>query len=463
MNTTDAERIHETALALLDDPGVRIEHDDVRRRLFKGGADRGADAETVRFPRGFIEDCLARAPKEIRLADRTGGDGRVLSADSPSTVWSCPGMHLVRRGEHRLFGRDDMADAARLLDRLEHVDGVFGLAMHDVPPAARDVVGLGVMARNTRKHIRVLCFTPEGAEALTRMLPVGGEGAWFSIGFTAHGPLRWTRLALDIFAKTAGCGIPVTLNGEPTAGASGPVTLAGSAAVGNAEILAGLAVNQTVEPGRPCIYNLGLAHFMDMRRAVAVTGGPENILFARLSALMGRFYGLPSCSWVSTEAMVPDAQAAMEKGLGFRGHLDAGVSLVWGAGQLESEMTFSPAQAVVDDEILGACARADRGVSVDDETLALDIVREVGVGGDFLATDHTFAHFRSELWEPETSFRGTREAWTADGARDMAARAEDRVDELLAEDAEPCLDPDRDRELRAVEEDFLADMDAPKG
>ena len=94
-------------------------------------------------------------------------------------------------------------------------------------------------------------------------------------------------------------GQPVTVNGEPMAGTSGPITLAGSAAVGNAEILAGLVVNQLLEPGRPSIYNLGLAHVFDMRTAIAVTGAPENALFACLSGLMGRFYQLPSASWLS--------------------------------------------------------------------------------------------------------------------------------------------------------------------
>ena len=113
-------------------------------------------------------------------------------------------------------------------------------------------------------------------------------GPWFSIGFTAHGPLRWTNLALEVFARSAGHGIPVTVNGEPMAGASAPVTLAGAFAVGNAEILAGIVVNQILEPGRPVVYNLGLGHVLDMRRATAVTGGPENALYARAWAQASR-------------------------------------------------------------------------------------------------------------------------------------------------------------------------------
>jgi trimethylamine--corrinoid protein Co-methyltransferase len=235
------------------------------------------------------------------------------------------------------------------------------------------------------------------------------------------------------------------------AGASAPVTLAGAAAVGNAEILAGLVVNQLLEPGRPCIYNLGLAHTLDMRHATAVTGGPENHLLAGVSAAMGRYYDLPSGSWVSTESVTVDSQAALEKAIGFLTHLQSQVSLIWGIGQLESELTFSPAQAVIDDEILAYLRRYRRGVSLTDEDLAVETIREVGIGGSFLDAEHTFSHFRDELFEPRLLFRGRRDAWPGD----LADVAEQRVDEMLAAERAPTLSDAQSRELRAIEQDYL--------
>ena len=452
----DAQRIHETSLALLRDPGVRIEHDGVCERLLRAGARAGTDAQVVRFPRGLVMEAVAQAPREVHFADRRGG-GYVVGGDAPTRVWSVPGMNLLRHGQHRPFTSNDMADTARLLSALENVDAVFGLSLDDVPPGARDVVGLRIMAQNTTKHVRVLSFTPGGADALCEMKGAA-DGAWFSVGFTAHGPLRWTQLALEIFSRTAGHGIPTTVNGEPTAGASGPVTLAGSAALGNAEILAGIVVNQVLEPGRPCIYNLGLAHFLDMKTAIAVTGGPENHLFAQISAAMGRFYDLPSCAWVSTESMCVDAQAALEKSFGFAAQTSAGVSLIWGVGQLESEMTFSPAQAVIDDEIISYVRRHARGVEVSDETLALDVVREVGIGGSFLDAQHTLRHFREELWEPMILFRDRREKWMAKGAAGLAAAAEERADALIAAERPPCLTEEQEKTLLDIETDFLKRM-----
>ena len=455
MNTSDiVERVHRASLALLDDPGVRIEHEGIRARLKCAGAREGAREGVIRFPEPLVTESLEQAPGEVWLADRRGGGCR-LAPGAPAAVWSAPGMYVFRHGEHRLFRSRDLADAARLLDQLPEVDGVFGLALSDYPPGTGDVVGLRVMAENTTKHIRVLSFTPRGAEAVCRMHEALGPAPWFSVGFTAHGPLRWTRLALEIFEKTAGRGLPVSINGEPMAGVSAPVTLAGCAAVGNAEILAGLVVNQVLEPGRPCIHNLGLAHIFDMRAATAVTGAPENHLLAEIGAELARWYGLPSASWVSTDSPIGDEQAAMEKAAGFFTHLRAGVSLVWGVGQLESELTFSPAQAVVDNEIVGGARRYARGWDAGDEALAVSVVREVGIAGSFLDHEHTLAHFRSELHEPDLSWRRRRADWVAAGRPTLARRAEERADEYIGRERPPCLTDENRRALIEIERAFL--------
>jgi len=452
IDANGAQRIHEEALGFLENPGIRLEHAEIVDRLLRAGCRAGAGADVVRMPAEFVTEQLAQCPETVLLADRRHG-GKCIGAGTPETaIWSVPGMYLHEEGRRRPFTADDMARAARLLEGLDQVDGVFGLSLHDVPPPLRDVEGVRIIAANTRKHVRALCFTPEGCETLTAMKPVLGDRPWFSVGFTAHGPLRWTRLALDVFLRSAGHGIPVTVNGEPMAGVSGPVTLAGAAAVGTAEILAGIAVNQLLEPGRPCLFNLGLAHVFDMRTAIAVTGGPENALLAEISAAMGRFYKLPSASWVSTESMNPDAQAALEKMFGFTTHLAAGISNVWAAGQLESELTFSPAQAVIDNEMIAYVRRHARGVAINDDTLARATVRAVGIGGSYLGEDHTLDHFREEIFMPTLLCRQTRDNWAAAGAHRLDEKAERLANEAMARPYETELDQDQIDELARLTE-----------
>jgi trimethylamine--corrinoid protein Co-methyltransferase len=456
---TIAAEINDASLALLDDPGVKIEHDAIAKLLLARGAKRGSGPDVVRLPRKMIEETVALAPREVTLANRRGGS-HILTATSESTYWSCPALMLYENDGNRPFTSKDMADFSRLLDQLENVDVVFGVALDDVPPPARDAVGLRLMAENTTKHLRPLSFSPEGAEVMVEMKDVVGGGAWFSVGFTAHGPLRWTNLALEIYRRTAGRKIPATVNGEPMAGVSGPVTLAGAAAVGNAEILAGIVVNELLEPGRPVIYNLGLAHVFDMKTAIAVTGAPENHLLAEISAAMGRFYGLPSASWVSTESMCPDSQAALEKMLGWQTHVESGVSAIWGVGQLESEISVSPAQAVIDDEMISMVKRWRRGVDVTKETLALDVTRSVGITGSFLDQMHTAEHFRSELYMPKVLFRERRANWNDRGKKRLDERASDVAATFIANQVDNGLSPGQVAALRKLTADFVARVKA---
>jgi trimethylamine--corrinoid protein Co-methyltransferase len=444
----DVARIHEASLRILADVGVRLEHDAIVARLLAAGARRGGGPQDVRLPPEMVRECVALAPRTVDLAARDG-TAAALDARSETVFWTTPVLYLWTGTERRPVTSEDLRAIARLSDGLESVQGVMGVAMADVPPLHRDFVGLRVLAEGTRKHARVLCFSPRGMDALVRMKPVF-PGPWFSVGFTAHGPLRWTNLALEVFARSAGHGIPATVNGEPMAGTSAPVTLAGAFAVGNAEILAGIVVNQLLEPGRPVLYNLGLGHVLDMRRATAVTGGPENALFARASAALGRFYGLPSSSWVSTESLYEDEQAALETMFGVATHLQEGVSLVWGLGQLESEMTLSLAQLVIDDEMVAYARRHRRGFAVDDESLALDLVREVGIAGSFLGTDHTLEHHRREIFAPRLLNRRPRGACRGP-LHEVAA---ERAREFLSREAPPTMTGDERAALLEVERAF---------
>ena len=448
MKPGEVELLHQTTLRILEDVGVRLEHDGVVARMLAAGARPGHGPQDVKLPGKMVAEYLALAPREVTLARR---DGRAdtLAPDSPPVFWTNPGMYLWDGRERRELTAADLAAVARLCDHLDSVQGVMGVAMADVPPRHRDFTGVRVIAENCRKHVRALCFTPAGMEALTEMKKVF-PGNWLSVGFTAHGPLRWTHLALAVFEKSAGAGIPATINGEPMAGVTGPVTLAGTMAVGNAEILAGIVVNQVLEPGRPVIYNLGLAHTFDMKNAAAVTGGPENALFARASAELGRFYRLPSSSWVSTESVYDDSQAALEMTFAIQAHWASRVSLIWGLGQLESEKTISLARLVLDDETVSFCRRYQRGFAVDEETLQLKLIKEVGIGGSFLETEHTLLNFREHLWEPGILNRKPRERCPE--PLEQAARR--RAEELIAADSGEKIGAAELAELKRIEKKY---------
>jgi trimethylamine---corrinoid protein Co-methyltransferase len=453
MTPAEIELLHDASLRILEDIGVRLEHDAVAERVLRAGARTGGGAASVvRLPRKMVMEHLAMAPHSVDLARRDGTIDK-LTPDSASAFWTCPVMYIRDGSTRREVTCADLARVARLCDRLDSVQGVMGMALSDVPPRHRDVVGARVIAENTRKHVRPLCFTPEGMRALAEMKKVF-PGNWLSIGFTAHGPLRWTNLALSIFEASAGHGIPATVNGEPMAGVTGPVSLAGALAVGNAEILSGIVVNQVLEPGRPVIFNLGLAHVFDMKTCQAVTGGPENALFARASAELGRFYNIPSSSWASTESVFEDGQASMEMTFAIHAHMQSRVSLIWGLGQLESEKTISLARLVMDDEIVSFCRRHERSFEVTPETLQYDLIKQAGIGGSFLDTEHTLANYRSHLWEPKISNRRKLDHCK----QTLEETAKERAEEIIKSDTEEKIGETERKELRRIEEAFRKKM-----
>ena len=460
LNDSDIERIDESSLRILARVGLKIEHDKIQDLLLAGGAQVGRDNDTVCLPAEMVRDYLGRAPGIVRLCG-LDGSMREVGPGKDSVFWTAAALNLVGPHGRKEFDRAELARLARLVDSLEHLDGIVGVSVSDVPPGFRDVAGYRTMATNTGKHVRVLSFSPEGAEAILEMARVlldgrdFAEGPIFSMGFTAHGPLRWTNLALDVYYRSAGHGIPVMVNGEPMAGGTSPVTLAGAITVGNAEILGGIVINQLLEPGRPCIHNLGFAHVMDMRSGVAVTGGPENCLLAAAGARLAKFYGLPSASWISTDSMVTDAQSAAEKTMAALTHLAAGVGVIWGAGTLESELSISFAQTVIDNEIIGQAKRFVRGVEVNEETIAESLIEQVGPCGNYLATEHTMQHFRNEIYEPELFCRVPRERWEENGALPFQEAAASRAEVLIAAARPPQLSPEALRELEIIEKRFL--------
>ena len=456
LKANDIEQLDQAAGDLLLDPGVRIDDEEIAGRLLSCGAKSGIGSGVIRFPREMVKEYLSLAPERFFLADRAGTK-REVSPDTESTFWTGAALFYLDQHGFRLIYQKDLADFSRVIDALSEVDAVVGTSTEDTPPPHRDFVGLRIMAGNTRKHLRALSFTPRGGEAMIEMAKVlSGEKSLkenpiFSVGFTAHGPLRWTALALGVFKATSGHGIPCTVNGEPMAGASAPVTLAGTAVVGTAEILSGIVINQMLEPGRPCFFNLGFAHVMDMKSGFAVTGGPENALLACAGAELARYYRIPSASWMCSDSLFYDAQNALEKSLAALTHAQARVSVVWGVGSTESEKTISPVQAVIDNEIIGMVKKYLAGFRVNDETLALDEIRRVGISGGFLSSEHTLAHFRGAFFEPAVLVRMQRSRGEEEN---VVLRAEKTVERILLSDREPILKKEVEKELLRIEERY---------
>jgi len=458
----DCEQIHQNSRKILKDVGVRVDDSDVVHMLQDAGA-TVTDGNRVHIDGSMIDWAIRQCPSSLFVADRHGNRTK-LSPDGGTVFLTGNALYLTREGERADLRAADLADLSRIADSCKNIQGMVGTAIADYPPQCRDFVGFRIMAQNTCKHLRPCIYTPRGARLVMEMAQVLLEGTQLrespivSTGFSILSPLHWSALALGVFKETAGFGVPVMINSEPLAGATAPVTLAGCLVIADADVLSGLVINQLLEPGRPCFYNIGFAHVLDMSSAVALTGAPENTMIQAAGAELARYHGLPCASWMSTEAMTSDLQAAFEKMMTGMAHVLAGVNFIWGAGNLESTLVMSPEALLVDDEIAGYCLRMRRGFQVDGETLALDVIREEGLSGDFMTAAHTLAHYREVLSRPILAVRTRREVWESKGAKTYGEAVQERLHEILAREAECRLDARQSAELMRIEASGMKSM-----
>jgi trimethylamine---corrinoid protein Co-methyltransferase len=344
---------------------------------------------------------------------------------------------------------------------MENIDGIVGTNIADYIPQHRDFSGFKLMAQYSYKHLRPCIYTPLGAQIIIEMADVINNGKplkdnmFFTLGYSCVSPLSWSETALEMFFITKGYGIPMMINSEPMAGGTSPVTLAGSLALADAEVISGIIINQVLEPGRPCLYNAGFAHILDMMSVLALTGSPENALIQAAGAEMAAYHGFPSASWALSDAIMLDSQACYEKCTTLLAHTLSGVNMVWGAGNLETSKTNSPEAAVIDNELIGNCLRIAEGIKVDKHHIAFDIIKEVGFKGSYLETEHTYENYKDEIRHSVLPNRNNRIKWEKLGSKSIEEKACDVVNKILSSKSEMYLSGSQINKLDGIQKKWV--------
>ena len=442
LSEDDLARLHGATLEILEAVGIRITTPEAHDLLTGAGCTPLTD-DTISIPTALVEDALRSAPHRVVLHDRNGA--RRLSLSGPCSHFgagvTCISYLDPFDGSHRDFTLEDMELVARLADGLPNIDFVT------TPGVVRETrtMPMGVLNQHeflalvtsTTKPLMLLTADAEGMRDSLEMAAVvaGGREALRERPFVVPyvnpvTPLVFNPETVDKLLLAADWGIPVVCQSAPQAGATSPVTLAATAALANAETLAGLVISQLRRRGTPFVTG-SVPLVMDMRTGNTAVG-PESLLLMIAAAELAHHYGLPLVGiGAGGDAKAPDEQAAVEITAGILGAQLAGVSLVFDVGCIESGLTYSPEILVLADELIGMHRRFARGMGLDDESLALNVIRSVGIGGQFLAETHTLQHFRSELWDPGLMGRESRERWLKAGGKGMLDRARARISEIL--------------------------------
>jgi trimethylamine--corrinoid protein Co-methyltransferase len=309
----------------------------------------------------------------------------------------------------------------------------------DVPPATSDRRSFLTMISNTSKPVVFTAWDESGlADIISMAETVAGGAAELSLNpfllayLEPTSPLQHSEVVLRKMLMMADKRLPIVYAPGGADGASAPVTPAGSLAMANAEVMSGITIAQLRQPGTPVVYGSGSGP-LDMHTTVIPYSSPEHLLHNKAMAELGqRHYHLPTWGFSGcSDSKVPDIQAGIESALWILWTAMSGANLVHDIGYLESGLTCSYEMIVICDEIIGFVRRLMGGIAMTPETLALDVIDEVGPGGDFLSTDHTLNHFR-ECWYPNIIDRSMYESWSDAGKPLAIEKAREAARDALA-------------------------------
>ena len=449
LNDHDLKRIIDEAHGLLARSGMHVYSKTARNYLGKAGASIASDGLTVHFPISFVEDAIAAAPSCITLCGRNSEhdvvleDSRVYYGTGGTAIY----VMDLENGERRPSTIEDVKLNARLVDALQNVH-VFTINVF--PNEIKDVDCIDVnrfywSLRNTSKHIMGGIYSMKGTQQVVEMAAMlaGGiqslrERPFVSFITLVISPFKIDGLYGDITCYIAEQGLPVVTPTEPVCGTTSPITLAGNVLVHTAETLGGVALAQAVKKGTPVIAG-SVGSISNLNTMGIVTGAIERGMLNSATAQIAQHLGLLFYSPAgNSDAKTEDVQAGIESAMS---NLLVGMSganyIHDAAGLFDSDLSISYEKLVMDNELLGMCERVLRGIEVTDETLAVDLIEEVGPGGDFMAQAHTVLNMMDEFYNPFLADRTLYEEWISKGSTTMKDRARQKLDKLI-DSHNPC-------------------------
>ncbi len=459
LSADHVEAIHGASLRILESIGMDFLDAESLSILKAAGADVKPGGQRVRFDRGLVMESVAKVPREFTLHARNPARNLVFGGNHVSfgSVASAPNVSDLDNG--RRPGK--FADYCNLLRLVQSLNIVQFIAGYPVEPA-----DLPAATRHLDAHYAAITLTDRIwhpyslgqqriADAIDMICIARGitkerlraEPSLFSI-VNSSSPLRLDGPMLQGLMEMARHGQPVVLTPFTLSGAMSPATIAGALAQQNAEALAGIAFIEIVAPGVPAMYG-GFTSNVDMKSGAPAFGTPEYTRAAMAGGQLARRYGFPYRSSNACSANAVDAQAAYESEMSLWGAVMGGANMVMhGAGWMEGGLVASFEKVVVDAEMLQMMGEFMQPIVVDDETLGLDAIAEVGPGGHFFGAAHTLARYETAFYAPMVSDWRNFENWRLAGALTAAQRANAIWKQLLAEFQPPPIDAGIDEALK---------------
>ncbi len=447
-------------LHVLEHTGLEVHHEEARDILSEAGA--WVDGLHVRIPSYLVKEALQKAPRSFTIYARDGnakhdiriGPGRAHFGPGPTP----PNFIDVETQERRPYLRNDAEIVAKVCDALPNIDFCESLGtINDVHHELAASYEFATMFPNTSKPIVAWSYGKDDAEDIHKIAiaEAGGQKAFELRPNYVHyceplSPLVSTFEAMDKLIFAAKHRLPVIFTPCPLAGGTAPVTAAGIIIQAAAESWMGLVVAQALKPGVPFFMG-GVLSVLDMSAMILAYGAPELSLMMAGITELAHFAGLPL--WQTggcTDSKTLDEQAALEGSLSVFFSALSGGDLCHDVGYTESGLTGSIFQTAMMDEAIGYARRITRGIEVNEDTLAVDVIHNVGPNGHYLREDHTHRYYKNEFWYPKLCDRRNYEEWDMMGRTTMGDRVIARVHDILATHQSSPIQPETEAAIQQV-------------
>ncbi len=437
------QTIHESTLEILRETGFEV-HNERAWELYKRVAsDVDTERRVVRLSEQAIADLLGSVPAEITMHGRKPENDLHLGSGNVyfGTGGTALNMYDYRSCGARPAQLSDLVDVIRLVDRLDNIDlMLLPTYPNELPVERVDINRFAAGLAYTSKHVMGGVYTSDGIrDVISCAQQVAGSPEklrrepFISMITCGISPLRLDDKYGGFMMQVAESGIPAVVPAEPLCGATAPMSLAGTLVVQNCDALINVMLTQLVNPGTPVVYGC-VASSTDLRDLNYLGGPVESGLLNAATAQLAQHYGVPFYATAGiSDSKTLDAQCGYESAVNNLLVAMAGADFIHdAAGLMEFALTVSTEKLVIDNEILGMARRAVEGIKVDESTLALDVIKQVGPGGNFLTTRHTRRHMHREHYRPQLSDRDKRPAWESQGEQDIAEQAHETVRRVLS-------------------------------
>ncbi len=463
LSEDEIEAIYFSALRVLYETGVRVYDKEGVDLAHSGGAiveDTTEDSSLVKIPPWMVDKARATLPRKVVV---TGPDRKYKMELYKNQIYFGGGSDTPftldpYTGQRRRATFNDVRNFARLAQALPNIDFHMSLGIvQDTAVGTYDRWQYLAMLEGTSKPINLTAVDMDGVRDLLEMayIRLGGKEEWkkgpaFSLYIEPVSPLSHSEEVVQKLLFACDNDIPFVYTPCPLAGATAPTTLAGLLVQALTESLFGIVLSQLRKPGASLIIG-GLMSNMDMLTTVYCYGSPEMALLSAGYTDITKWLGVPEYETAGcSDVKIFDEQATMEAAINIATAAMVGGNMIHDVGYIEQGLTSSMDQIVAADELIDMVKRILRGIPVNDDTMALRVMEDVGPGGHFLEHDHTYERFKTEIWRPKLIDRQNYEGWVASGSKTYGQRVHERVIEILETETEPLLDEQMYKELRRI-------------